>query len=100
MATATASYQERLDAANEAAARRINARADDRAKNIEMLAQGGIAAANPSDRINKRLDRLARYIGREQLPITPAEVPEEHEPLLGSVPMRRFKRKDRAAEAG
>jgi endonuclease G, mitochondrial len=94
---AAAPYEERLKAANEAAAKRIKARAGDRSKNIELLDKGGIAAANPPERISKRLDRLGRYMRGEDLPIAPADVPEEHEAVLGAVPMRRFTREAAAA---
>jgi endonuclease G, mitochondrial len=98
--TAAPSYEERVDAANQAAAKRISERADDRSKNVRLLEKGGIAAANPPDRINKRLDRLGRYIRGEDLPISPADVPEEHESMLAAVPIRRFAREAADAEAG
>jgi endonuclease G, mitochondrial len=92
MGTATTSYEDRLKAANEAAAKRIKARTADRSKNVELLEMGGIAAANPPERINKRLDRLGRYVRGEEMPIAPADVPEEHETMLTAVPVRRFTR--------
>jgi endonuclease G, mitochondrial len=37
---------------------------------------GGLAAANPPERLARRLDRLSRYYAGEQLPITPAQMPQ------------------------
>ena len=91
--SATASYEERLSAAAHTAAERITSRASERAENVEKLEAGGIAAANPPERITKRLDRLTRYLAGEDVPMTQAEVPTgEHEAVVATVPMRRFAR--------
>src|SRR5437763_758449 len=44
--TAAPSYEERVDAANQAAAKRISERADDRSKNVRLLEKGGTAAVS------------------------------------------------------
>ena len=58
---ATTAYQDALTAQTDAAAKRINARTGAREENIAQLKTGGIAAANPQDRLDKRADRLGRF---------------------------------------
>lgn len=59
------------------AARRLGERAATRRSAIEAVRRpGGLAAANPPERLAWRLDRLTRYYTGEQVPITPAQMPE------------------------
>lgn len=65
-----------------AAAERFERRAGERHQKLEALrSPGGVAQANDSERVAKRLDRLSRYYAREDLPLTPGETvraePEE-----------------------
>ncbi|HEY0630650.1 MAG TPA: serine protease, partial [Thermoleophilaceae bacterium] len=98
--TATTSYEERMNAATEHAAERIKENEATRAENVEKLESGGIAAANPPDRIAKRLDRVSRYLRGEDLPVTQTDVPDANEGLLAAVPIRRFSREEPTAEPG
>jgi endonuclease G, mitochondrial len=59
------------------AARRFDERAATRHSAIEAVrTPGGLAAANSPERLARRLDRLTRYYAGEQLPITPAQMPQ------------------------
>jgi endonuclease G, mitochondrial len=72
----------------EAAAARFAARAEERRAKVASLKQpGGIARADTSERVAKRIDRLARYYAREPLPATPEETPtaEPEEALRDAV---------------
>ncbi|MEA2443924.1 MAG: endonuclease mitochondrial, partial [Thermoleophilales bacterium] len=92
-AGATASYEDALRAQTEAAAERIKARTGEREEAVRQIETGGIAAANPDDRLTKRLDRLSRYYAGDRLPTTPAEARvAEPEAVLANVRKRRFSR--------
>jgi endonuclease G len=89
-----------MNAATEHAAERIKDNEVTRAENVAKLESGGIAAANPPDRIAKRLDRVSRYLRGEDLPVTQTDVPDANEGLLAAVPIRRFSREEPTAEPG
>src|SRR5206468_729082 len=77
----------------EAAARRIEARADARQTNVAALDAGGIAAANPPERVARRLDRLTRYCVGDRLPETTDEVQvADPDAVLATFGRRRFTR--------
>jgi endonuclease G len=85
---ATASYEERQAAANRNAAERIDERAI--AENEAKLESGGIAAANPRERIVNRIDRLHRYAMGEALPVTSADVPSPEQETTGAPAPRKL----------
>lgn len=59
------------------AAERFREREGDRAEKIRALQRpGGILEADTPERIAKRLDRLVRYRAGEELPLSPADVPD------------------------
>jgi endonuclease G len=89
-----------MNAATEHAAERIKDNEVTRAENVAKLESGGMAAANPPDRIAKRLDRVSRYLRGEDLPVTQTDVPDANEGLLAAVPIRRFSREEPTAEPG
>jgi endonuclease G len=90
------------------AAERIAASSGSREANIEALERGGISAANPPERVARRLDRLTRYYSGDRLPATTEEaaVVAEPEEVLTALGRRRFARDvpaavdEAAAEAG
>lgn len=93
-----ASYEDALRAQTDAAAARIEAMTATREENVAQLKSGGIAAANPPERLTKRLDRLSRYYAGDRLPATPAEARvAEPEAVLATVRKRRFSREAPAA---
>jgi endonuclease G, mitochondrial len=96
--SATASYEDALRAQTAAAAERIKARTRTREENVERIETGGIAAANPPERLTKRLDRLSRYYAGDRLPATPADARvAEPEAVLATFRKRRFSREAPAA---
>jgi endonuclease G, mitochondrial len=96
--SATASYEDALRAQTEAAAERIKARTRTREENVKQIETGGIAAANPPERLTKRLDRLSRYYAGDRLPATPADARiAEPEAVLATFRKRRFSREAPAA---
>ncbi|MBA3509917.1 MAG: DNA/RNA non-specific endonuclease [Thermoleophilaceae bacterium] len=61
---------------SEAAAERFQRHAGERRDKLEALrSPGGVAQANESGRVARRLDRLSRYYAGEDLPARPGETP-------------------------